>query len=140
MKIITACILFLFVLCTTRCAGFGVSKDIKHEIQKRSDGGYTIILSGKIRSRLSITAEGTFPKKSIYYQIELKGKGKEWSSRNQPGFYYFYPDNIECKTPYWDVGYAWLDKTRKTIHLNFYWVKPPDSVKASEINGSYKIE
>ena len=95
MKIIAALILFLFAVCVTCYAGIGISKDIKHEIQERLDGGYTIILSGKIRHLSPITAEGAFPKQSIYYQIELKGKGKDWSYRNQPGFYYSYPDNIE---------------------------------------------
>ena len=139
MKFKTALIVFLLFACTS-CINFGTYKDIKHEVKKRPDGGYTITLSGTIRYLSPITAEGVFPKNNIYYQIDLKGKGKDWSYRNQPGFYYSYPDDIESKTPSWDIGYAWVDKDRKRIYLNFNWINSPNSLSKSEINGAYKIE
>lgn len=140
MKKITTCLLVLIAICTPCYAGVPISKDIKHQIQKRLDGGYTITLTGSIRHLSPITAEGAFPKQEVNYQIELKGNGKDWTSRNQPGFYYSYPENIECKTPRWDIGYAWVDKDLKTIYLNFYWIKSPDSLDEAVINGAYKIE
>ncbi len=136
----TLLILFLIVVCATCNAGIGISKDIKNQIQERPDSGYTITLSGNIRHLSPITAEGAFPKEKIYYQIQLEGKGRDRSCKNQPGFYYSYPDNIECKIPHGDRGYASVNKTRKTIYFNFYWVKSPGSLEACVINGSYKIE
>ena len=65
-------------MCSICHAEVGISKNIKHQIQKRPDGGYMIILSGSIRHLSPITAEGVFPKQEIHYQIELKGEGKDW--------------------------------------------------------------
>jgi len=139
MKLIQRLIAFSLLLLTS-CVNFGTSKNIDHKVKERSDGGYTVTLSGTIRHLTPITPEGAFPKQQIYYQIELKGKGKDWSYRNQPGFYYSYPDDIECKTPHWDIGYAWVDQNRQTIYLNLYWLKSPDSLWESDINGTYKIK
>jgi hypothetical protein len=95
MKFIKASIVLLLFV-SSGCISFGTTKNIKHEIKERADGGYTIILSGTIRGLIPITAEGFFPKKDIYYQIELKGTGKDSRYENLPGSYYSYPDNIEC--------------------------------------------
>jgi hypothetical protein len=89
---------------------------------------------------MPITAEGFFPKKQIYNKIVLKGKGEDWSYRNQPGYFYSFPEDIEALLGSWDIGYAWVDKSRETIYLNFYWVKSPDSIAESDVNGVYKIE
>ncbi len=89
---------------------------------------------------MPITAEGFFPKKPINYEIRLKGKGKEWSYRNQPGYFYSFPEDIDAKPQSWDMGYVWVDRNRETIYLNFYWVKSPDALTESEINGAYKVK
>ncbi len=141
MKFVKASLIFVLVA-SVGYINFGTSKEIKHQIKKRADGGYALILTGSVRHLIPLSAEGFFPKVGINYQIDLKGSGKDWEFRNQPGFYYSYPDNIECKTPRcnWDMGYAWVDKNRKTINLNFYWVMSPDSLEAASVNGSYKID
>jgi hypothetical protein len=105
----------------------------------RVDGGYTLTLTGTERHLLPITAEGMFPKSQTNHKIVLKGKGKDWSYRNQPGYFYSFPEDIEASAISWDVGYVWVDKNRETIYLNFYWIKSPDALTASKINGAYKI-
>lgn len=128
------------LLTVSVCHGEGITRKINHKTEPRDDGGYTVTLSGTIQSLMPITAEGFFPKRPINYKIALKGTGKEWSYRNQPGFFYSFPEDIEAKPQSWDMGYAWVDKNRETIYLNFYWVKSPDSLTESEINGSYKVK
>ncbi len=139
MKFVKASLIFLLVA-SVGCINFGTSKDIKHQIKKRADGGYSLILTGSVRHIILLSPEGPFPKVGINYQIDLKGGGKDWEFRNQPGYYYSYPENIECKTTHWDLGYAWVDKNRKTINLNFYWVMSPDTLEAALVNGSYNID
>ncbi|MBT0652714.1 hypothetical protein [Geomobilimonas luticola] len=134
-KIITCLLLTVSV-----CHGEGITRKINHKTEARYDGGYNLTLGGTIQSLMPITAEGFFPKSPINYKIILKGKGKEWSYRNQPGYFYSFPEDIDAKPQSWDVGYAWVDKNRETIYLNFYWVKSPDSLTESEINGAYKVK
>lgn len=122
------------------CHGESITRKINHKTEARDDGGYNLLLDGTIQSLMPITAEGFFPKRPISYKIVLKGKGKEWSYRNQPGYFYSFPEDIDAKPQSWDMGYAWVDKNRETIYLNFYWVKSPDSLTESEINGAYKVK
>ena len=141
MKLMRISLLLVFLLfVSVSCINLGTSKNINHKIKKRADGGYTIILSGSITHLMPLSPEGPFPKQGVNYQIELKGHGKDWGDRGQPGLYYSYPDNIECNMPQWDVGYAWVDKNRHKIYLNLYWVMSPDALSPSVINGSYNIE
>ena len=134
-KIITCLLLTVSV-----CHGEGITRKVSHKAEPRDDGGYTLTLSGTIQSLVPITAEGFFPKRPIAYEIALKGKGKEWKYRNQPGYFYSFPEDIEAKPQSWDLGYVWVDKNREIIYLNFYWVKSPDGLTESEINGAYKVK
>lgn len=127
------------LLLVSVCHGSGITRKINHKAEPRDDGGYTLTLGGTIQSLMPITPEGFFPERPINYKIILKGKGKEWSYRNQSGYFYSFPEDIEAKPQSWDMGYAWVDKKRETIYLNFYWVKSPDSLTESEINGTYKV-
>jgi hypothetical protein len=86
-----------------------------------------------------ITAEGFFPKVERSYTIELISQGKDWSFRNQNGFYYPL-DQIKSSDKAWDIGYAWIDAERKYIYINFYWVNSPDGLRPSDVNGKYKID
>jgi hypothetical protein len=140
MKHIFFCLAFSMITLSPCFAETGAIRSIRHQIETREDGGYIITISGHKRYLLPITAEGPFPKMQINCRIELKGKGKDWSYRNQPGYYYSYPDDIECKSPRWDIGYAWVDKDRKKIYLNFFWIHSPDSLTDSDVNGAYRIE
>jgi len=134
-KIITCLLITVSV-----CHGEGFTRKINHNAEARDDGGYNLTLDGTIQSLMPITAEGFFPKRPFNYTIALKGKGKEWSYRNQPGYFYSFPEDIDANPHSWDMGYAWVDKNRETIYLNFYWVKSPDSLAESEINGAYKVK
>jgi hypothetical protein len=139
MKNRTSILIIAIVICLNGCVSFGTIQHLNHKIEKRDDGGYTLIIDGDIQHMRPITAEGSFPKQELHYVIELKGKGKDWSYRNQPGFHYSYPDTIECKQK-WDFGYAWVDQKNEYIYINFYSIKAPDSLRDSEINGKYKIQ
>ena len=134
-KIITCLLLTVSV-----CNGEGITRKINHKTKVRDDGGFSLTLDGTIQSLMPITAEGFFPKRQINYKILLRGKGKEWSYRNQSGYFYSFPEDIEAKPQSWDIGYVWVDKNRETIFLNFYWIKSPDSLSDSEVNGSYRIK
>ena len=140
MKITNIILIIAIFICLNSCVSFGTVQHLNHKIEKRDDGGYTLIIDGDIQHMRPITAEGFFPKQKLRFVIELKGNGKDWSYRNQPGFYYSYPDTLECKHVNGDFGYAWVDKNKENIYINFYWIKSPDSVRDSEINGKYKIQ
>jgi len=104
--------------------------------QPRADGGVSLQIRGSKRWWYPVTAEGPFPTQRIYHDIELIGPGEDWSFREQNGFFYASKD-ISCKTPLWDLGYAWMDRDRKHVSLNLYWASAPDHVKAADINGRY---
>ena len=140
MRIIFISLILFFLICSNCYAGFGDFQQLNHEIKNRNDGGFTIVINGTIQHFKPITSEGFFPKEKVNYQIELVGRGKDWSYRNQLGYYYAYPGSIECKKPHWDIGYAWIDEKKEYIYLNFYWIKSPDSLEESKINGKYKIK
>ncbi|MDH4318573.1 MAG: hypothetical protein OEV64_09310 [Desulfobulbaceae bacterium] len=132
--------LILVSLMTVSCVNLGSYSQIESEVTKRDDGGYTLLLKGHTRHMIPITAEGFFPKQGIYRQIELIGEGTSWKHKNQPGFYYPYPEKVKCQHPNWDIGYAWVDEGKKNIYINFYWIDHPNSLKESTINGAYRIE
>jgi len=139
MKALNLIISLCGLIILSSCASLGTYSQIDSQVTQRADGGYTLTLKGQTQIVQPITAEGFFPKQPIYSQIELIGPGKNWKYRNQKGFYYQFPKDIECKNSYWDIGYAWVDEKRENIYLNFYWVNSPSSLKESRINGRYKI-
>jgi hypothetical protein len=139
MKISNLIATLCVIIVLSSCANFGSYNQIDSQVSPREDGGYTLTLKGQTQIVQPVTAEGFFPKQSIYSQIQLIGLGKNWEYRNQHGFYYQYPKDIECKNSYWDIGYAWVDEKRENIYLNFYWIDSPNSLKESKVNGKYKI-
>jgi hypothetical protein len=139
MKQILLVITFLFLL-TPSCVNLGSYSQFESKVQARDDGGYSISLIGHTQHVQPVSAEGFFPKQTVGLQIELIGTGKEWSYRNQPGYFYTYPSSIRSDPELWDMGYAWIDINKEYIYLNFYWVNSPDSLRESRVNGKYKIE
>lgn len=128
------------VLICAGCINFGSSRQIEHKVKQNADGGFELSLTGTKRIYQPITAEGFFPTQSINYKVVLKGNGQNWTYRNQEGYYYSYPNDIEASQSHWDFGYAWVNKNRDTIFLNLFWVKAPDSLIESDVNGSYKVQ
>ena len=139
MNVHKVLIMLSLIMCTG-CINFGSSRSITHKVIPREDGGYEITLNGTKRIYQPITAEGFFPVEQLNYKISLIGKGKEWSFRAQPGYYYSFPTDIKSAKCHWDFGYIWVDKNRETISINLYWVKAPDSLLDADINGSYIIQ
>jgi len=115
-----------------------MASDKDYEIERKPDGGYTIELRINKRHWKPITAEGFFPKQEMYFKIELSGEGNDWSSKDQPGYYYS-SDFVSSKGKAWDFGYAWVDLERKLLHFNFFWASPPDKLIPSEANGKYRL-
>jgi len=113
------------------------AQNTKYKIQKRADGGYNIEISYNKQLLYPFTVEGAFPKDVRNYSIELIGKGKDWSYKNQRGFYY---SKKEIPNMPEDLGYAWVDSKRENIYLNFYAVKSPDKIIPAVINGKYSVE
>ena len=85
---------------------------------------------------MPLTPEGPFPKQSIYFDVTVIGPGSDWEYRGQDGFYYTLKD-IQCDKNHWDIGYAWMDRTREHIYFNLYWASAPDALTPSGINGRY---
>jgi hypothetical protein len=112
------------------------AKDMNYKVEVRSDGGYSLEI--EITKTNLFSADGFFRKIKNLYVIDLIGKGKDWSYRNQKGLYYS-QDEILSKTTDWDFGYAWIDIERMYIYLNLYWVSGPDGMIPSDLNGKYKI-
>ena len=106
-------------------------------VSQRVDGGYDVKIVMTKRHWSPITAEGPFPKVVMEYSINFIGKGKDWSYRNQIG--YFYSKNDIHNMPE-DVGYAWVDIKREYIYLNFFEVSSPDKLIPSPINGKYSLK
>jgi hypothetical protein len=106
------------LICINGCVSFGTKQQINHRVEKRNDGGYTLKITGNITQMNPANAEGSLPRQEVHYVIDLKGEGKDWSYRNQPGFYYSFPDTIECR-PYFsrDFGYAWVDTNKEYIYI-----------------------
>lgn len=110
----------------------------EYDIKRKPDGGYTIDLRINKRHWKPITAEGFFPIQELYFKIDIVGEGKDWSSKDQPGYYYS-SDLVSCKGRAWDFGYAWVDRERKYLYLTFYWATSPDKMIASDVNGKYAL-
>lgn len=115
-----------------------MANEKEYDISRKPDGGYTIDLRINKRHWKPITAEGFFPKQELYFTIDIAGKGKDWSGKDQPGFYYS-SDLVSCKGQAWDFGYAWVDRERRFVYLNFYWASSPDKMIASDVNGKYAL-
>lgn len=141
MKFIKLFHILILLISSSSCASLGSYQQMDHQVLTREDGGFSIIIKGHTQHIQPITAEGFFPKVPINYQIDLIGKGKDWSYKNQPGFYYSYPKTVKFnKIVSWDYGYVWVDQKREYIYLNFYWVVGPDDLEGSKISGKYKIK
>ncbi len=110
-----------------------------YSITTREDGGYTIIINTSKRLLVPLTSEGIFPKIEKNYQIDLIGKGKDWKHRGHEGYFYSI-EKMESKYIKLDVGYAWIDKERKTLYINIYFVEIPDKIISADINGVYEIK
>ncbi len=130
----------LAVLFVVYLSVFGLGSTINkdYSISPQPDGGYLLnVTTQKLHWQL-ITPEGTFPKETLHFKISLSGKGRDWSYRNQKGYYYSIED-IKTNMHHWDLGYAWIDAENKYLHLNLFWVHSPDGVIASDVNGKYSI-
>ncbi len=132
IPLLSASILFLNFIIVENCS----AKDINYKVSTNPDGGYTMEI--EVNKTTLFTADGFLKKENSRYTINLTGKGENWSYRDQKGFFYS-PDKISCKTPIWDIGYAWVDTDRKHIYLNLYWVSYPDGMRPSDVNGKYEI-
>ena len=129
-------IIYFLLFSNSICFACNARKD--YTIENRKDGGYDISLVCVEQSYLPITAEGFFPRRTLRYSMSLIGKGKDLSYRAHDGYYYSI-DEIKSSHEAWDIGYAWVDKERKNIYLNLYWISTPDSLKPSEVHGKYII-
>lgn len=108
----------------------------EYKVNQRSDGGYAIDIKYTVQSWLPITAEGPFPRQVKKTTVELIGKGKDWSYRNQNGYYY---DKNDIRGILGEIAYAWIDHKREYIYLNFFWISSPNKLTPSVINGKYRI-
>jgi len=113
------------------------AKDINYSVTSTGNGGYSLDIA--VSKTIFFSADGLFQKVRTHYSIDLIGKGKDWSYRNQKGYYYSLDDIVADKTN-WDIGYAWVDIDRKYIYLNFYWASSPEDLIPSDVNGKYRIE
>ncbi len=114
------------------------AKDMEYSIADRPDGGYSLSLIYLKRHWTPITAEGIFPTERKSYTVNIIGKGKDWTFRNQKGYYYSLND-ISSLQKAWDFGYAWVDADRKYLYLNLYWVSSPEGMTPSDVNGKYLL-
>ncbi len=112
------------------------AKDMNYKVTVRSDGGYSLEID--ITKMNLFSADGFFQKVKNHYVINLIGKGKDWSYRNQKGFYYG-QNEILSNTSGWDFGYAWVNDDRTYLYLNLYWVASPDGIIPSDVNGKYSL-
>ncbi len=118
--------------------GFGstITKDYTVSIQP--DGGYLLNITVYKRYWKLITAEGVFPKERKSFLIKIAGKGRDWSARNQQG-YYLAAEDISSNVKGWDFGYGWVDSAREYLYLNLYWVKSPNCMVASDVIGKFRL-
>lgn len=127
---------FFFTIIFLKGAAMAETK--KYTITKREDGGYVLSIRYSKRIWKPITAEGVFPKEEGHYELNMIGVGEDWSNEGTPGF--FYPiEKIESKKKHWEIGFAWINKERTLIHINLFWVSPPNELIPMPINGEYKI-
>ena len=113
----------------------------QYTVTENEDGGYTLNIVVEER-HLGLTCEGFCPKTRHEYEIRLVGPGTdEWKARNQGGFHY--PANKVVWS--WnrvagDWGYAWVDRKREKIYINWYWIHAPDSLTPAKVNACYTIK
>lgn len=112
------------------------AKDMNYKVTAKSDGGFSLEID--ISKTTLFSADGFFQKVNNHYVVNVIGKGKDWSYRNQKGFYYG-QNEILSNTPGWDFGYAWVDVDRTYLYLNLFWVASPDGIVPSEVNGKYSL-
>lgn len=129
-------ILISIVLLSFTMVKFGFAKNIDYKVTASPDGGYSIALD--ISKTNVFSAEGFFQKIKNHYVLNLIGKGKDWSYRNQKGYYYGLND-ISSNALGWDFGYAWVNADRTHLYLNLYWVSSPDGMIPSDLNGKYNL-
>ncbi len=109
----------------------------EYTVTENGDGGYTLNIT--LESRYwGWSLDGFFPKTRSVHEIMLVGRGYNRNTQNETGFYYR-PDLIRGYGD-WDVGWAWVSATKKEIHLNLYWIRPPDKLVPAHLGGCYKIE
>lgn len=114
------------------------AQNSEYKISSRPDGGYSLDIVVHKRHWKPITAEGIFPKETKNYSMDIIGKGKDWSFRNQEGYYYAI-EQIESKNKAWDIGFAWVDNKLEYLYLNLYWVSAPNEITPSDVNGKYSL-
>ena len=119
--------------------GYSFAKDVEYSVTERPDGGYTLNITYSKRHWIPITAEGFFPLEKDNFTIDIIGKGKDYTPRNQKGYYYTQED-VKSIGKLWDFGYAWIDADRKYLYLNLYWVSLPDRIVPSKVNGKYILK
>ena len=138
-KTIVAFVIGVVLIAYLAIFGAGSSVNKEYSVTSRSDGGYSLDIVIHKRYWKLITAEGIFPKQRHIYNIEVIGKGKDWTYRNQKGYQYSL-DDIKSNQKGWDVGFAWVNADRKHIYFNLSWVKSPDKQIPSDLNGKYSLE
>jgi hypothetical protein len=124
----------VFVIC-----GYSFAKDVEYSVTERPDGGYTLNINYSKRHWIPITGEGFFPLEKGNYTIDIIGKGKDYTSRQEKGYYYT-PEDVKSVGKLWDFGYAWIDTERTYLYLNMYWVSLPDGIVPSKLNGKYRLK
>jgi len=126
----------LILLLNLMMAEYCLAMVKNYKITVNTDGGYTLEIDTEKTDIFS--ADGFLHKEKLHYVIKLIGNGENWSYRSQKG--YFYSEHeILSNNRYWDIGYAWVDIERKYIYLNLYWVRYPDGMSSSDVNGKYEI-
>lgn len=129
-------IVLILILCIV-ILGPGRITSIKYSIAERPDGGY--LINAAVKKRYLFTADGIFPSDRRSFIVELIGGGKDFSYRNQKGFFYSF-DEIKSIQKEWDFGYAWISEDRKYLYINLFWVKSPDGVTPADVNGRYQLK
>lgn len=124
---------------STNALSHECNESLKYSVTNKNDGGYELSITCVVRSFLPVTVEGFFPKRTTQYHISIMGRGKDLSYRNHNGYYYSI-NEISSNHNTWDLGYVWVDKERKNIYLNLYWLSTPGGLKPSEVHGKYQIK
>ena len=130
---VQACFLLLLACCA--CSPSGIS----YTANNSPDGGYQLDVHYRKRHLKPITAEGMFPVESGSCTITVVGPGEDWSYKGRKGFAYS-EATIRSDRQRWDVCWAWRDAERNLLHLNAYWLVPPDRMVASQVAGVYDLD
>jgi hypothetical protein len=134
--LVTVLVAWVFLAPLAGCTS--VRRD--YTAQRRPDGGASLHITGVKHYWMLLTPEGPFPKQRIDCHVALIGPGKDLKNvMNVDGFYYT-PNEIKCDYDY-SMGYAYMDRPRSFVFLNFSRPSPPDGETAlDEINGRYSAE